>query len=80
MIDTRFVNPKENCIFSFLFFLILIVAICQSQVFCFLQVGELTGLLTSDLGSLKDIVSENISRDRGFRALSEASHSILKQK
>ncbi|KAI4351813.1 hypothetical protein L6164_006126 [Bauhinia variegata] len=35
------------------------------------KVGELTGLLTSDLGSLKDIVSENVSRDRGFRALSE---------
>lgn len=29
------------------------------------KVGELTGLLTSDLGSLKDIVNENISRDRG---------------
>lgn len=35
------------------------------------KVGELTGLLTSDLGSLKDVVSDNISRDRGFRALSE---------
>ncbi|PIA49678.1 hypothetical protein AQUCO_01300443v1 [Aquilegia coerulea] len=35
------------------------------------KVGELTGLLTSDLGSIKDVVSENISRDRGFRALSE---------
>ncbi|KAK9292164.1 hypothetical protein L1049_020123 [Liquidambar formosana] len=42
-----------------------------------LVVGELTGLLTSDLGSLKDVVSENISRDRGFRALSEASYSTL---
>ncbi|OVA16156.1 ABC transporter [Macleaya cordata] len=40
-------------------------------------VGELTGLITSDLGSLKDVVSENISRDRGFRALSEASYSTL---
>ncbi|KAH1233747.1 ABC transporter B family member 28 [Glycine max] len=39
------------------------------------KVGELTGLLTSDLGSLKNIVSENVSRDRGFRALSEASNS-----
>ncbi|KXG35077.1 ABC transporter B family member 28 [Sorghum bicolor] len=35
------------------------------------KVGELTGLLTSDLGSLKSIVSDNISRDRGLRALSE---------
>ncbi|XP_043716194.1 ABC transporter B family member 28-like [Telopea speciosissima] len=35
------------------------------------KVGELNGLITSDLSSLKDIVSENISRDRGFRALSE---------
>lgn len=43
--------------------------------FLVLQVGELTGLLTSDLGSVKDIVSENVSRDRGFRALSEASYS-----
>ncbi|KAK1378423.1 hypothetical protein POM88_025167 [Heracleum sosnowskyi] len=40
-------------------------------------VGELTALLTSDLGSLKSIVSDNISRDRGFRALSEASNSTL---
>lgn len=35
------------------------------------KVGELTALVTSDLGSLKNIVSENTSRDRGFRALSE---------
>lgn len=35
------------------------------------KVGESTALLTSDLGSLKNIVSENTSRDRGFRALSE---------
>ncbi|KAL3342014.1 hypothetical protein AABB24_026169 [Solanum stoloniferum] len=35
------------------------------------KVGELTALLTSDLGSLKNIVSENTSRDRGFRSLSE---------
>ncbi|GAB2265271.1 ABC transporter B member 28 [Dionaea muscipula] len=35
------------------------------------KVGELAGLLTSDLGSLKQVVSDNISRDRGFRALSE---------
>ncbi|KAL6291442.1 hypothetical protein ACE6H2_008952 [Prunus campanulata] len=39
------------------------------------KVGELTGLLTSDLGSIKSVVSENISRDRGFRALTEASNS-----
>lgn len=39
------------------------------------KVGELTALLTSDLGSLKNIVSENTSRDRGFRALSEARYS-----
>ncbi|RZC72795.1 hypothetical protein C5167_048274 [Papaver somniferum] len=42
-----------------------------------MQVGELTGLITSDLGSVKDVVSENTSRDRGFRALSEASYSTL---
>ncbi|PWA66185.1 non-intrinsic ABC protein 8 [Artemisia annua] len=35
------------------------------------KVGELTALLTTDLGSFKNIVSENISRDRGFRALTE---------
>ncbi|XP_020531380.1 ABC transporter B family member 28 [Amborella trichopoda] len=40
------------------------------------KVGELTGLLTSDLGSLKDVVSENISRDRGFRAFSEVMGTI----
>eukprot|EP00250_Pteridium_aquilinum_P002577 c12800_g1_i1 orf=236-2461(-) len=35
------------------------------------KVGELTGLLSSELGSIKDLVNENVSRDRGFRALSE---------
>ncbi|RAL52204.1 hypothetical protein DM860_016053 [Cuscuta australis] len=35
------------------------------------KVGELTALLTSDLGSIKNILSENVSRDRGFRAFSE---------
>ncbi|CAI9092157.1 OLC1v1027334C2 [Oldenlandia corymbosa var. corymbosa] len=40
------------------------------------KVGELTALLTSDLGSLKNIVSENVSRDRGFRALSEVVGTI----
>ncbi|PIN26575.1 Peptide exporter, ABC superfamily [Handroanthus impetiginosus] len=35
------------------------------------KVGELTALLISDVGSLKNTVSENISRDRGFRAISE---------
>ena len=33
--------------------------------------------MTTDLGSFKNIVSENISRDRGFRALTEASYSTL---
>ncbi|XP_041008086.1 ABC transporter B family member 28 isoform X2 [Juglans microcarpa x Juglans regia] len=41
------------------------------------KVGELTGLLTSDLGYLKDVVSENVSRDRGFRALSEVTGTLL---
>ncbi|KAJ1288946.1 hypothetical protein BS78_02G127800 [Paspalum vaginatum] len=40
------------------------------------KVGELTGLLTSDLGSLKNIVSDNISRDRGLRALSEITGTL----
>lgn len=40
------------------------------------KVGEITGLLTSDLGSLKDAVSENVSRDRGFRALSEVTGTM----
>ncbi|KAG6390164.1 hypothetical protein SASPL_151646 [Salvia splendens] len=44
------------------------------------KVGELTSLLTSDLGSLKTIVSDNVSRDRGFRAISEASYSTLCKK
>ncbi|KAL2967442.1 hypothetical protein AAZX31_16G176000 [Glycine max] len=33
------------------------------------KIGELTGLLTSDLGSLKNIVSENVSRGLGFRVI-----------
>ncbi|XP_062186828.1 ABC transporter B family member 28 [Phragmites australis] len=40
------------------------------------KVGELTGLLTSDLGSLKSVVSDNISRDRGLRALSEITGTL----
>ncbi|KAL2558577.1 ABC transporter B family member 28 [Forsythia ovata] len=47
------------------------VLIQKVEFFDRYKVGELTALLTSDLGSLKSIVSENISRDRGFRALSE---------
>lgn len=56
------------------------VLIQKVEFFDRYKVGELSALLMSDLGSFKDIVSENISRDRGFRAFSEASHSILKQK
>ncbi|KAL5198673.1 hypothetical protein ABZP36_002185 [Zizania latifolia] len=40
------------------------------------KVGELTGLLTSDLGTLKSVVSDNISRDRGLRALSEITGTL----
>ncbi|KAG8381394.1 hypothetical protein BUALT_Bualt06G0117600 [Buddleja alternifolia] len=53
------------------------VLIQKVEFFDKYKVGELTTLLTSDLGSLKSIVSENISRDRGFRAISEASYSTL---
>ncbi|KAH8961884.1 hypothetical protein BDL97_05G071900 [Sphagnum fallax] len=35
------------------------------------KVGELTSILSSDLGAIKDIVNENVSRDRGLRAFSE---------
>ncbi|XP_057481666.1 ABC transporter B family member 28-like isoform X1 [Actinidia eriantha] len=52
------------------------VLIQKAEFFDRYKVGELTALLTSDLGSLKDIVSENISRDRGFRALSEVIGTI----
>ncbi|KAH7301686.1 hypothetical protein KP509_23G038100 [Ceratopteris richardii] len=41
------------------------------------KVGELTGLLTSELGSVKDLVNENVSRDRGFRALSETLGTLV---
>ncbi|XP_009787382.2 ABC transporter B family member 28 isoform X1 [Nicotiana sylvestris] len=47
------------------------VLIQKVEFFDRYKVGELTALLTTDLGSLKNIVSENTSRDRGFRALSE---------
>ncbi|KAK9665562.1 hypothetical protein RND81_14G119900 [Saponaria officinalis] len=40
------------------------------------KVGELTGLLTSDLSSIQGIVSDNVSRDRGFRALSEVAGTL----
>ncbi|XP_074291212.1 ABC transporter B family member 28 isoform X2 [Silene latifolia] len=40
------------------------------------KVGELTGLLTSDLGSVQGIVSDNVSRDRGFRAVSEVVGTV----
>lgn len=52
------------------------VLIQKVEFFDRYKVGELTGLLTSDLGSLKNIVSENISRDRGLRALSEVIGTI----
>uniref|UniRef100_A0A5B7AF76 Putative Non-intrinsic ABC protein 8 isoform 1 n=1 Tax=Davidia involucrata TaxID=16924 RepID=A0A5B7AF76_DAVIN len=52
------------------------VLIQKVEFFDRYKVGELTALLTSDLGSLKDIVSENVSRDRGFRALSEVIGTI----
>lgn len=41
------------------------------------KVGELTGLLSSELGSIKDLVNENVSRDRGFRALAETSATLV---
>ncbi|KAK2653752.1 hypothetical protein Ddye_013608 [Dipteronia dyeriana] len=52
------------------------VLIQKAEFFDRYKVGELSGLLTSDLGSLKGLISENISRDRGFRALSEAIGTI----
>ena len=38
------------------------------------QVGELTALLASELAAVEKVVSENVTRDRGFRALSEVTH------
>eukprot|EP00897_Mesotaenium_endlicherianum_P005049 jgi/Mesen1/4572/ME000232S03827 len=35
------------------------------------NVAELTSILSTELGSIEKIVNENVSRDRGFRALSE---------
>lgn len=52
------------------------VLIQKVEFFDRYKVGELSALLTSDLGSFKDIVSENISRDRGFRAFSEVTGTI----
>nr|XP_027103872.1 ABC transporter B family member 28-like isoform X3 [Coffea arabica] len=52
------------------------VLIQKVEFFDHYKVGELTSLLTSDLGSLKNIVSENVSRDRGLRALSEVAGTI----
>uniref|UniRef100_K3ZSS5 ABC transmembrane type-1 domain-containing protein n=1 Tax=Setaria italica TaxID=4555 RepID=K3ZSS5_SETIT len=56
-----------------------VMARLRSQIFrriLIQKVGELTGLLTSDLGSLKNLVSDNISRDRGLRALSEITGTL----
>ncbi|OAY48236.1 ABC transporter B family member 28 isoform X1 [Manihot esculenta] len=52
------------------------VVIQKVEFFDRYKVGELSALLTTDLGSIKDIVSENISRDRGFRAFSEVIGTI----
>ncbi|KAK1320238.1 ABC transporter B family member 28 [Acorus calamus] len=52
------------------------ILIQKMEFFDRYKVGELTGLLTSDLGTLKDVVGDNISRDRGFRALSEVVGTI----
>ncbi|XP_062074711.1 ABC transporter B family member 28 [Humulus lupulus] len=52
------------------------VLIQKIEFFDRYKVGELTGLLTSDLGSLKNVVSENVSRDRGLRAFTEVIGTI----
>ncbi|KAI3856397.1 hypothetical protein MKX03_034479 [Papaver bracteatum] len=52
------------------------IMIQKAEFFDQYKVGELTGLITSDLGSLKDVVTENTSRIRGFRALSEVGGTI----
>ncbi|GAV61824.1 ABC_tran domain-containing protein/ABC_membrane domain-containing protein [Cephalotus follicularis] len=52
------------------------VLIQKMEFFDRYKVGELSGLLTSDLGAVKNVISENISRDRGFRALSEVMGTI----
>eukprot|EP00249_Psilotum_nudum_P010276 c22443_g1_i1 orf=563-2965(-) len=41
------------------------------------KVGELTGMLSSELGSLKDAINENVSRDRGFRAIAEMTGTVV---
>ncbi|KAL1202864.1 ABC transporter B family member 28 [Cardamine amara subsp. amara] len=53
------------------------VLIQKAEFFDKYKVGELTGLLTSDLGALNSIVNDNTSRDRGFRAFSEVFGTIL---
>lgn len=40
------------------------------------QVGELTSLLSTDLNAIKDIVNENVARDRGFRSFSEVKFIV----
>ncbi|CAA7060250.1 unnamed protein product [Microthlaspi erraticum] len=52
------------------------VLIQKAEFFDKYKVGELTGLLTSDLGALNSIVNDNLSRDRGFRASSEVFGTI----
>ncbi|XP_010438880.1 PREDICTED: ABC transporter B family member 28 [Camelina sativa] len=52
------------------------VLIQKAEFFDKYKVGELTGLLTSDLGALNSLVNDNISRDRGFRAFSEVFGTI----
>ncbi|CAL9226803.1 unnamed protein product [Arabidopsis halleri] len=52
------------------------VLIQKAEFFDKYKVGELTGLLTSDLGALNSIVNDNISRDRGFRAFTEVFGTI----
>ncbi|KAG6541024.1 hypothetical protein Mapa_017597 [Marchantia paleacea] len=41
------------------------------------KVGELTSLLSTDLNAIKDIVNENVARDRGFRSLSEVFGTVV---
>ncbi|KAK1353575.1 hypothetical protein POM88_051940 [Heracleum sosnowskyi] len=72
--SSMFLTVQVICLRARIFSSILIRKV---EFFDRYKVGELTALLTSDLGSLKSIVSDNISRDRGFRALSEASNSTL---
>eukprot|EP00252_Welwitschia_mirabilis_P019422 TRINITY_DN4495_c0_g2_i1.p1 TRINITY_DN4495_c0_g2~~TRINITY_DN4495_c0_g2_i1.p1 ORF type:complete len:722 (+),score=86.49 TRINITY_DN4495_c0_g2_i1:98-2263(+) len=74
---TNMITLWENVMASLRVHIFKRVLIQKMEFFDRYKVGELIGLITSDFGALKDVVHENISRDRGLRAFSELLGTLV---